>query len=273
MSGQSGIFRLVGVDFSGACRPACSIWIAELSRAPAGLQLEACFSLAERVGKQSERSACYRWLREYLSRLAGAAIGLDVPFSLPAPLIPTPTWEAMLAWFSERFVSPEHFLDYSRQAGGPRELKRETDRLAEAPMAPANLRLYRQTFYGIRQILAPLVNSQAVVVLPFQRPVPGKPWLLEVCPACYLKRRRLNRPYKGSGEGFRRGRAHLLEALCRTELLQIEEALQEKIKACAGGHALDAVLGALSVEQALRMGLERSRSGPPTPLLEGWIFV
>jgi hypothetical protein len=51
--------------------------------------------------------------------------------------------------------------------------------------------LFRQTCFGIRSVLAPLVRDGLVSVVPMQRPAADKPWLLEICPASTLKARNL----------------------------------------------------------------------------------
>ena len=66
------------------------------------------------------------------------------------------------------------------------------------------LRLYRQTYFGIRDVLYPLARDQQVCVLPMQSVLPDRAWILKICPASTLKRENLYlRRYKrGTDEGY-----------------------------------------------------------------------
>ncbi|RMG62367.1 MAG: DUF429 domain-containing protein [Calditrichaeota bacterium] len=272
MTSVPAITRILGVDFSGARFPASRIWIAEITGRPGEARLAACYSLAERLGQRADRDTCYRQLRGLLGGPPGTAAGLDFPFSLPASLVRASSWEAVLQWVARRFATPDAFRAYCRRQADQGEPKRDTDRLARVPMAPSNLRLYRQTYYGMARILAPLVREQAVAVLPFHPPDPNKPWLLEVCPASYLKQKGLYQPYKGRRSALADRRAQLLHQLFRQEgLLLPAPDLAEKIARQPGGDALDAVLAALCVYRALQAdSLQPPLKGAAA--LEGWIY-
>jgi len=71
-------------------------------------------------------------------------------------------------------------------AGG-QELKRHADNAAHTPFSPYNLRIYKQTCYGISGILAPLVKADRACILSFHAPADEKPVILEICPASTLK--------------------------------------------------------------------------------------
>jgi hypothetical protein len=126
-----------------------------------------------------------------------------------------------------------------------------TDKEAKTPFTVANLRLYRQTYFGIREVLAPLVMSGKAVVLPMQEMRPGVPWLLEICPASLLKRMNLYTSYKGKTPEMRENRATILAAFETMGLVIESEPLREKILDNQGGDALDSVLGAFITWQTL----------------------
>jgi hypothetical protein len=121
--------------------------------------------------------------------------GLDFPFSLPRRLVEANNWEEFVLSFSSRYPDAEKFRQSCWGTAGNCEEKRDTDRKSKTPFSPYNRRLYRQTYYGIRDVLVPLVRDKVVSVLPMQGVASDKPRLLEVCPAYTLERMGQRRPY------------------------------------------------------------------------------
>ena len=156
--------------------------------------------------------------------------------------------------FPIRYRSPERLRAACRSAADGRELKRVTDADARTPFSAYNLRLYRQTYHGIRDLLLPLVQGAHARVLPMQSPWREKPSLMEVCPASTLKRLGLYQPYKGRSIAHRRARGRILKALERAGLLLARAELRGPILSCAGGDALDSVIAALAAHRAWRSG-------------------
>lgn len=107
----------------------------------------------------------------------------------------------------------ESFREWCRRRAAGKKLRRQTDWDNKAPFAPYNLRVYRQTFYGLRNLLAPLVATGRASVLPMQAPAPNLPWLVEAYPACLLKAAGQYRPYKGPGDRQRVAREGIVEHL------------------------------------------------------------
>jgi hypothetical protein len=60
-----------------------------------------------------------------------------------------------------------------------------------------------------------------------QTALPGKPWILEVCPASILKRMNLYLPCKGKGVRETENRQWILNSVIQTGLLHVED---EEIK-------------------------------------------
>jgi hypothetical protein len=98
------------------------------------------------------------WLTPILSQ--------PFPFGLPCVLVEVNRWEEFVLSFSNRYPGPKEFRDICWIAAGNRELKRDTDKVSQTPFSLYNRRLYRQTYYGIRDVLAPLARNQLACVLP-----------------------------------------------------------------------------------------------------------
>lgn len=247
---MSAIARVHGVDFSGAVDAGRRIWVASGSVEGRVLRVDDLRRAAELPGGGVGRDAALGALRAFVREAGACAVGCDFPFGLPELLVDAPDWEAFALDFAGRYPMPERFRDACRAADGGRELRRATDREARTPFSSYNLRLYRQTWTGIVDLLAPLVRAGAVAV-PMQPLRPAVPWLLEVCPASTLKRAGLYRPYKGSGPERWAARAEILAALGAAGDLAVSEEIRERAVADPGGDALDALIAALATARAL----------------------
>lgn len=268
---------MFGIDFSGAADAGRRTWIARGTVPPGGPPaVQECRSADSLPGSGPRREAALEALRSLIGRERGAVFGLDVPFGLPAPLAAAPGWEEFVTSFPERYREPEGFRRACLASAGGVELKRAADRAARTPFSPYNLRLYRQTFFGIREVLAPLVRSGAARALPMQAPDPGKPWLLEVCPASTLKRTGLYQPYKGRDPARRAARRRILESLeGRGELAPLPPEVRRAAVEDPAGDALDSLLAFLAAARGAREVLAAARLGPAgegSPAVEGWVF-
>jgi len=264
-----------GVDFSGAKKAGTKIWIASATIVRDALKIEDCGQAKDLPGSATERDQCLGALRHLISTQKACAFGLDFPFGLPSVLVEVNSWEEFVLSFSNRYPGPKEFRDACWVAAGNRELKRDTDKVSQTPFSPYNRRLYRQTYYGIRDVLAPLVRDQLACVLPMQRTSPGKPWLFEVCPASTLKQ--IIGPhlqYKGSSKKNSAGRARILERIKETGALLIQtSALRSKILDDPDGDALDSVIAAFATFRALRNLARFSVQGSDSYVLEGYVYV
>jgi hypothetical protein len=237
------------------------------------LQVESCRPAQDLPGSSRKRDQCLQALRELLAKENQAAIGLDFPFGLPRALVDHKDWESFVLAFPYAYLSVKAFREACREAGQGRELKRLTDEIARTPFSPYNIRLYRQTYYGIRDLLHPLVRANQACVLPMQEPVRDRAWLLEICPASTLKHKGLYMPYKGPGEMTRFARENILRMLERKYIAIREQTLRATIVDDAGGDALDSVIGALATFEAIHT--------PPSPdprdndvyAIEGYVYV
>ena len=268
--------RVYGVDFSGAKDAGRRIWLAGGVVDGDALRIETCDRACELPGSGRSRERCLPVLRDFIAGETDCAFGLDFPFGLPQALVKQGSWDGFVRSFPDEYASPEEFRRICRAAAGGRELKRVTDRESKTPFAPYNIRLYRQTYFGIRDVLHPLVRDGLGCVLPMQRRRADKPWILEICPASTLKEARLymHMPYKGRTEEHRAARAHILERLEATGELSIAApAVRAAVLGDHGGDALDSVIAALATFRALRDPIPIVVKGGEPYALEGYVYV
>lgn len=239
--------RVAGVDFSGAREAGKNIWIAAGDVTASGVRIDSLHRAADLPGGAKEFSPAIDALVAHVATLSDHIIGFDFPFSLPANLIEQPTWLSFVRSFAAAYAEPEGFREHCRSITGGKEHKRKTDTEARVPWCAYNLRLYRQTWAGIRHVLFPLVKNNRVRVIPMQSEQAGKPLVAEICPASLLKREGLYNPYKGRGPEPRAAREDIVRTLTRRKLLApLRGNLRSSVLDNSGGDALDAVLSALA---------------------------
>ena len=261
-----------GIDFSGARDAGRRIWIACGIIEEAGIFVTECFRAKDLPDSGEDRERSHRALREFVNKQKDSIFGMDFPFGLPKTLVKERSWEEWVLGFKDRYTSPEQFRGLCTSTSGGKELKRLTDVEKRTPFSPYNLRLYRQAFFGIKDVLGPLIRDSAVSILPMQKPVPGRSWVIEVCPASTLKKERLSLPYKGGGGKKRSAREKILRYMQNTGILKIKKsALHSTIIDDRGGDALDSVIAAFAASRALRGGLSFEKNSPYA--LEGWVYV
>jgi hypothetical protein len=266
------------VDWSGARDAGARIWIARGEVRARGLEIAWVRRAADLPGSGVARERSVAALVRLISGARDAVVGLDFPFGLPSSLVGEKTWEGFALGFAARYRSPERFRRGCWRAAGRRETRRRTDLEARTPFSPWNLRLYRQTFYGIRDVLAPLVGGERAAVLPMQAPVPGRPRVVEICPASTLKREGLCRVrYKGASARDReaaRGRQRVLGGIERAFAVSFRSpALRRSLLGDHRGDALDSVIAACAVRRALGDGaLDQAPPGDPFRL-EGRVWT
>jgi hypothetical protein len=222
------------------------------TRAGSRVTVKSCRSVKDLDSSIGERIDCYRVIVDRLRSAGEAWVGCDFPFSVVQDAIRPQTWKEYVLSMGRRFAEADHWRqEVERRIGG--EKKRQTDADTRAPWSPTNLRLYRQTFFGMAHILAPLVAGDTGVALPMMRDEEGKLKLLEVCPACRLKKVDLYKPYKGRGPTLRGARVRLVKELSAMAGMTVELApsLARQLIDQEGGDALDAVIALLIVAGAV----------------------
>lgn len=245
--------RVLGVDFSAARRDAGeNVWIAELDCTDRPRILD-CAPAVDWFDCGPDRDATLRAVTHYLANLDPAtATGLDFPFALPRAVVVEPDWETFLRHFPDWFDGP---TDLQRRCqsranlvdGDQVQCTRATEDEVSG-LSPYNLRLRAQTFYGIRDLLRPLVLADAVRAVPMQSLDPDRPMLLEVYPAATLDRLDTvthREGYKNDSDEARRRRESNVEAV-EAEGVELPDVTRDLLLADDDGDALDAVLAAVA---------------------------
>jgi hypothetical protein len=262
-----------GIDFSADQHQAGShTWVTVGRPVDGTLEVTECRPAWQLPGSGKDRPGCMAGLRRFLAERPNLVAGLDFPFGLPRSLVPDGTWREFVLAFADRYPSAEAFRLACREATGPFELKRVTDRIARTPFSPYNIRVYRQTYAGIAELLAPLIREDAVRVPPMQAPADGKATLLEICPASCLLASRLRVPYKGRGSELRAARAHILAEMLGARRVSLPPGLDSVLVDDPGGDALDSLIAAVSVLETLPDIAHSAESVPEGALVEAWVF-
>jgi hypothetical protein len=262
--------RVAGIDFSGAADAGRKIWVAEGRVIRGKLHVEACDAAADRFqcapGPQSSCAA----LVAFLCDLGPIIVGCDFPFSLPAAMIQERDWTAFARAFAERFPTAQVLHEETHRRWG--ELRRACDKAARTPFAPVNWRLYRQTYHGLRDVLAPLVAQGKACVVPVQSPRVGVPWLLECCPASALKVLGLYAPYKGTAAQHARQRRAIVRGLLAHGIAPFNPRVRRIIESQPGGDALDSVVAAW-IAYRVTAGHEPLQPRMLSwPVIEGYVY-
>lgn len=264
--------RILGIDFSGASDAGTKIWIATGRRTEGALDISDCRPALRLEGGGKAPLEALAGLRRAILAEADTVAGCDFPFSLPARLVAARDWKAFALDFTQRYPTPLHFHDLCHQATGGIELKRRTDRDDRTPFNSYNLRLYRQTWWGIGHLLAPLVADGSAIVWPLMRRRHGMPLILEICAACTLIHLDHYPSYKGTTPAHRRARAGIMDLLVAGGwLAPPKRSLRALLLENPGGDALDAVIGAVAVNRALAAG-RLDRKPDRVDRLEGRVF-
>lgn len=243
-----------GIDFSGAKDARNKIWIAKGVPEDCRLLVSECLKARDLPNSGSRHEACLPSLVNLINSNRNAAFGFDFPFGLPLSLVREETWEAFILDFPNRFNNPENFKRMCFSEAGDQELRRRTDDAAHTPLSPYNLRLYKQTYYGISKILLPLVRDAIACILPFQKCNAPKPWILEICPVSTLRSLDLNGiSYKGATEIHRQNRRKILNVIEGKSPVAIKSAdIRHRIIEDNGGDALDSVIAAMAIFNAIQ---------------------
>lgn len=263
---MDGPETVYGVDFSGAKDAERNIWIAGGPLTNNRLEIDTvgtARSVFDQVvsGRDDTHEALVDWLREKES----AVVGMDFPFGLPEFLVKK-IIEDSSSWteFVEAFP-PDNLTDESKFAEWGKEetrthsnnertfCKRETDGPVGAK-SPYGFIGDTITFYGIRNVLFPLVSEGEVTVPPMQKTAFEPPLtILETYPSGTLDQLGLCRQnYKGGKESEKKRRRRNLDGLTEEIGVSLADSVdKEEIIENAGGDALDAVVAAAAAFRAV----------------------
>jgi hypothetical protein len=266
--------RVYGVDFSGGTDAGRKIWIAGGTVSDGILRLDICQRVATLPDSGWAREAALEALRHFIERQAPCVVGLDFPFGLPRRLMDADRWEVFAQDFRNSFADADALqkacTDKAMKLADQKELRRATDVMAKTPFSPYNRRLYRQTFYGIRDVLAPLMADGVACVLPMQPPCAGKAWLLEICPASTLKQMEEYRRYKGVK--YTATRDEILTTIAQRLHVMVPESVRAEVLADREADALDSIIAAATAACALRESIACGDDGDASQV-EGLVFL
>ncbi|MCE2881495.1 MAG: hypothetical protein LW636_03915 [Planctomycetaceae bacterium] len=265
---SSGRLVLHGVDFSGADGGgAAKIRIAERELAP-----RSAIHVRGRIDRNGLRKAILESAadgREHLWRI-------DAPFGLPLECFAASrpegmaegelSWRAVAEWMAG-FDTPRDWRGAMRDMS-KREPKRACDREFRTPLAPMNLRVFKQTFTVITEILLPLADA-GIAIEPVSMPAGGaaRVRVAEGCPASILLRRGWPaRGYKGGGEPPRIVREEIIRLL-RRDGLEIPSNLAVEAIHDEEGDLLDAMI---MVTAPLEVPIPAELAA--TAAVEAWVY-
>jgi hypothetical protein len=190
---------------------------------------------------------------------------IDAPVGLPIATLEAHGlvggWLESAEWM-RRFGSARAWRSGVR-ATSRREPRRACDLAFGTPMAPMNLRVFKQTWTLICELLLPLAEA-GVRIEPLWTGSPGgRVVVAEGCPASILRLKGWpQRGYKAAGEAPRARRAEVLEAL-RGEGLVVPPRLAAAALDDPEGDLLDALL----------LVTDPSCGPPPAAAgIEGWVY-
>ena len=189
---------------------------------------------------------------------------VDAPMSVPAEIAEAfgcaGGWTDVARWMNE-CGSPRLWRTAVRERTR-REPRRACDTALATPMSPLNLRVFKQTWTFVCEVLLPLAE-QGITVLPVATADPNVA-VCEGCPGSVLAARGWpKRGYKGGGEPPRAVRAQLVRRLGE-EGIEVPKALGEEAVRDEEGDLLDALL--------LTMPPFEAESLPPQAAVEGWVY-
>jgi len=244
--------RILGVDFSGANDAGRKIWIAECKRGRGKrLTLVDLRPAVDLPDSGVAPAVAIAALARHVVRKPDTIVGCDFPFTLPKLVMDAP-WQSFVAEFPKRFTDPDSFRTWALRRADGREIRRAADREAKTPFNSYNLRIYRQTWWGIAHLIGPLLKTGQAIVRPYQ-PLPRvpRPILIEACPASSLKAIRFYPAYKGRSGAHRQERSAVLRKLIEIGVLEAPSPrLQAILLDNVGGDALDALIAALAAAHA-----------------------
>jgi len=201
---------LHGVDFSGGDRPEGKIWVAthDTTHLEAPVRLRRGFdhnALVELIAASRGDGRRHLWR-------------IDAPFGLALEMIDAHgldhDWRAVAEWMAA-FGSPREWRTACRIVSR-REPRRATDRIAHTPMAPSNLRIFKQTWSVIVRVLLPLLE-RGIRIEPVAGPIESTVVVAEGCPSSILRANEWPaRGYKGRGTPPRLVREELLRRISKS---------------------------------------------------------
>ena len=292
--------RVFGVDFSGARDAGKHIWVCRAHPGDEGVRVESVDPVAKLPGGARQRDRALAALTQKISEAPRSAWGFDFPFGLPREIVAELSGRTPGSWLDQLEVvaaldGADEFRRRCQAAGAGREQRRATDEEASTPFSPYNLRLYRQTYHGMTQVLRPLYGRPEIAVLPMDElpdlgdagqlapnvraPRAQLPhiYLLEICPSSLLDVLEYGprlASYKGRDRQHAERRQKILRRLVDDRHVRpMARTLRSRIIDDPGGDALDAVLAAVGTWRGYRGYDHGELRADPRYALEGHVYT
>lgn len=243
-----------GVDFSGASSGGSGIRIA--TRTGDGEVADL---------RRVDRPGLRREMLDGLGDDATHVWSIDAPFGLPRATLEAcgveDSWEASVRWMAS-FADPREWRRAVRQRSR-KEPKRVADHASATPLASMNLRVFKQTWTVMVELLAPIA-AEGVRVEPLAGPRDSSVVVTEGCPASLLKRAGDSaKGYKGREAPHRLRREQILSNAISTLGLRVSDPVARRCVDDHGGDDLDAVL--LTIDPLVTVAPAEAR-------VEGWVY-
>jgi hypothetical protein len=208
---------IYGVDFSASSNDSGhKTWLTEAHPDENGvLQVQRVECAADALdGDPTSREKTLSGLVDYLGSESDAVVGFDFPFSLSSEVVSeffeVDAWSGLVEAFPEEWSDPKEMFHAVNDAE-VNDTRRTDDE--HGGQDPTGWRIKTQTYYGIRDVLAPLVEDHGARVGSLHEVGEG-PLLLETYPAAVFADNDLHRDgYKDVPEPSREKRTENLRGL------------------------------------------------------------
>lgn len=189
---------------------------------------------------------------------------IDAPMGLPAEMLPElqqpADWRTVAQWM-HGCASPRLWRSAVREHTR-REPRRGCDSAMATPMSPLNLRVFKQTWTLICEVLLPLAEA-GIRIEPVLPGTNARVAVCEGCPASVLAAKGWpKRGYKGAGAPTAVVRADIVRLL-RGAGMEIPNSLAEEAIRDGEGDLLDAIILVSAPFQTVV---------PRIALVEGWVY-
>ena len=193
---------------------------------------------------RADRGTLLRMIRESLADARDHVWRIDAPFGLALETLTDAgvehDWRTMATWMRD-YGSPRSWRHELRTVTR-KELKRACDRAERTPMAPMNLRVFKQTWTLICEVLLPLAEEGVRIEPVANAGRYAKVVVCEGCPSSVLQRFDWpHRGYKGAGAPPKVVRSEIVAKL-KTVGMTVSDALAKEAIADEEGDLLDAML-------------------------------
>lgn len=253
MADERGPLILHGVDFSGGASHAGKVWVA--TRDAESVTLRRGFdhrAIVDLIVASAEDGQRHLWR-------------IDAPFGNALEALQLheleSSWLAMARWMAS-FDDARAWRTACRERSR-REPRRLADSVARTPMAPTNLRVFKQTWAVITQVLLPLAD-RGIRIEPLVGDAAGPIVVAEGCPASAMHLRAWPvRGYKGAGDPPRHRRREIVSAI-RDEGVPLSTDVARRAVDDTEGDGVDALLLVLDPAPTVV---------PEVALVEGWVYT